>query len=239
MALSWSMDKIGPITRSVEDAAIVFNVIRGLDYKDMTLYDLPYYFNPNIELSTLKIGYFKGTFDQEGANQKNYAMILSVLKNLGATLVEVDPPKFNSSSLSFILDAEAAAAFDELTLSNQDDLLKRQIKNAWPNVFRKARHITAVEYIQANRARSILMKEMNELMSSVDVIITPAFAKNMSLSTNLTGHPCIFVPIGLNDNNRVTGITVFGDLFDEGMITSVAHQIQKQTKFYKTHPKGF
>ena len=136
MALSWSKDKIGLICRTVEDCALVFNAIYGPDPEDQTLYDVPFNYDPNIRLSSLRIGYLKADFDSVQENRANNDSTLAVLRRLGATLIPIELPDYPISDLAFILNAEAGAAFDELTRSGKDDLLVRQIKNAWPNVFR-------------------------------------------------------------------------------------------------------
>jgi Asp-tRNA(Asn)/Glu-tRNA(Gln) amidotransferase A subunit family amidase len=239
MALSWSMDKLGPLTRSVEDAAIVFDVIHGQDGKDLTVHDYPYHFDANMDISSLKIGYYKSAFDQESPNQKLMQDVLNTLKNMNVSLIDKAPPEMNPNHISVILSSEAAAAFDDLTLTNMDDQLVRQIKNSWPNSFRSARFITAVEYIQANRARYILSQQMNDVMKDIDLLIVPVFASNISLTTNLTGHPSLFIPVGFNERKQITGFVVIGKLFDEGRILSFGHQYQMKTDFHKQHPPEF
>jgi Asp-tRNA(Asn)/Glu-tRNA(Gln) amidotransferase A subunit family amidase len=189
MALSWSMDKIGPICRSAEDCALVFNAIYGPDGKDQTLYDVPFNFDPKIDLRKLRIGYLKMEFDSAKANKANNDSVLNVLGRLGASLVPIELPKYPTGDLSLILSAEAAAAFDDLTRSSKDDLLVRQIKNAWPNAFRTARFIPAVEYIQANRVRYMVIQDMQKLMEGIDLYVAPSFGGDNLLLTNLTGHP--------------------------------------------------
>jgi len=189
MALSWSMDKIGPICRSAEDCALVFNAIYGPDGKDQTLYDVPFNFDPKIDLRKIRIGYLKMEFDSAKANKANNDSVLNVLGRLGASLVPIELPKYPTGDLSLILSAEAAAAFDDLTRSSKDDLLVRQIKNAWPNAFRTARFIPAVEYIQANRVRYMVIQDMQKLMEGIDLYVAPSFGGDNLLLTNLTGHP--------------------------------------------------
>ncbi|MBI3578887.1 MAG: amidase [Ignavibacteriales bacterium] len=173
MALSWSMDKIGPICRTAEDCALVFNTIIGPDGKDQTLYDVPFNYDPKIKLSHLRIGYYKTAFDSARFNKENNNAVLDVLKKLGAKLIPVQPPDDKVGSISFILSAEAGAAFDDLTRSGKDDIMVRQIKNAWPNVFRAARFIPAVEYINANRVRTMVIQDMQKMMDTIDVYVTP------------------------------------------------------------------
>lgn len=236
MALSWSMDKIGPIARTVEDCALIFDAIRGPDGIDQSVVDLPFNYNPDVDLSKLRIGYLKKLFERDYPNKVNDQATLQVLRDLGANLIAIDLPDVPVRPLSFILNAEAAAAFDELTRSGRDDLLVRQIKNAWPNVFRTSRFIPAVEYIQANRVRYLLIQEMAKTMSKVDVYVAPSFGGNNLLLTNLTGHPAVVVPNGFNDKGSPTSITFIGKLYDEATVLAVAKKYQDATDFHLKHP---
>lgn len=236
MALSWSMDKLGPICRTVEDCAIVFNAICGPDGKDQTVYDVPFQYNPALSLKGMKIGYLKAAFDSVRTNKANTDSVLVVLRKLGARLVPKELPKREIGNLSIILGAEAAAAFDELTRSGRDSMLVRQIKNAWPNSFRASRFIPAVEYIQANRIRSLIIQELNALFKDVDVYVTPSFGDNLLL-TNLTGHPCVVLPNGFTKEGTPTSISIIGRLFGEGRLLAVAKKYQDATDFHLKHPK--
>jgi len=239
MALSWSMDKIGPMCRSVEDCALVFDAIYGLDEKDGTLVDMPFNWDIGLDIKKLRIGYVKNLFDEERENKEwqnfDYATI-EKLGTVGINLIPIELPDSPISALSFILGAEAAAAFDELTRSNKDDLLVRQIKNAWPNVFRQARMIPAVEYIQANRARTLVMEAMAELMSKIDVYAVPSYGGNNLLMTNLTGHPAVVLPNGFTEKGTPTSITFMGNLFSEAETLAVAKAFQDATDFHLKHP---
>ena len=237
MALAWSMDKIGPICRTVEDCALVFNAIEGPDGKDQMLYDLPFNYNPKVDLRSLRIGYLKNDFDSVKTNRENNDSAFAVLRRLGATLIPVTLPDLPIGDLSIIVNAEAGAQFDELTRSGKDDLLVRQIKDAWPNVFRSSRFIPAVEYIQANRIRYLAIQRMAELMSRIDVIVAPPFEGDNSLLTNLTGHPCVVVPSGFSKDGTPTSITFLGKLFDEATILAVAKRYQDATGYHLKHPK--
>jgi len=239
MALSWSMDKIGPICRTVEDCAIVFNAIHGPDGIDQTIIDTPFKYDPNIDLKNLRIGYLKSAFDRDYGNKKNDSLALNTIKDLGVELIPIELPDLPVPSLSFILSAEAAAAFDDLTRSNRDSLMVRQIRNAWPNVFRAARFIPAVEYIQANRLRYQLIQEMQKVMETIDAYIAPSFGGNNLLLTNLTGHPCVVLPNGFNKKGSPTSISFMGRLFEEGKLLAVARLFQQATEFHKKHPKMF
>ena len=147
MALSWSMDKIGPIARSAEDCALVFDVIRGGDGKDLSVIDAPFQYDEREDVRNIKIGYYKSAFDDDTSNIEQHNLVLDTYRKLGVDLIPFEMPDFPVDALSFILNAEAAAAFDDLTLSGKDDLLTRQIFWSWPNVFRASRFIPAVEYI--------------------------------------------------------------------------------------------
>ncbi|NUM82479.1 amidase, partial [bacterium] len=236
MALSWSMDKIGPICRTVEDCALVFNAIYGPDGVDPTLYDAPFNYDPKLDIKKLRVGYLKTDFEKDSANMQYYSAAFETLKNMGVQLVPVELPQYPTFDIAIILSAEAGAAFDELTRSSKDDLLVRQIKNAWPNVFRTSRFIPAVEYIQANRIRNLIIQDMQKLMTTVDVYLAPPFAGDNLLLTNLTGHPCVVLPIGFTENNLPKTITFMGKLFGEAQILALAKRYQDATAFHKKHP---
>jgi Asp-tRNA(Asn)/Glu-tRNA(Gln) amidotransferase A subunit family amidase len=236
MALSWSMDKIGPICRNAEDCAIVFNAIQGPDGKDATIADLPFNYSSDIKLKSLRIGYLKNNFEKDYPFKAYDAATLEKLRELGAELVPIELPDLPANALSFILSAEAATAFDELTLTNKDDQMVRQIKNAWPNVFRSARFIPAVEYLQANRIRTVLIEEMAKKIKDVDIYLSPSFVGNNLLVTNLTGHPCVVLPNGFNDKGLPTSITFIGQLYGEAKLVAAARAYQQATDFHKKHP---
>lgn len=235
MALSWSMDKIGPICRTVEDCAIVLQAIKGPDNIDPSVLDFPFSYNHKINLKNIRIGYVDD-FNGDYPFKTNDSLAIVKLKELGAQLVPIQYPDIPFKSLSLILNAEASAAFDKLTRSNRDDLLVRQIKNAWPNVFRQSRFIPAVEYINANRIRFLLIEAMNKIMKDIDLYIAPSWEGNNLLVTNLTGHPCLVLPTGFYEG-RPTSITFNGKLFDEGTILAVAKCFQDATLFHKKHPE--
>jgi Asp-tRNA(Asn)/Glu-tRNA(Gln) amidotransferase A subunit family amidase len=240
MALSWSMDKLGPICRSALDCAIVFESILGEDEADQSLVDAAYNFDMNMDASSLKVGYLKDIFDQNKNNRVNDAQTIAQFRSMGLDLEPISlPDNIPVNALSIILNAEAAAAFDELTISGRDSLLVRQIKNAWPNEFRKARFIPAVEYINANRIRYALIQEVNAILKDYDVIITPTFGGTQVLMTNLTGHPCVVLPNGFDENNRPTSFSLIGNLFEEEKILSLAMKYQEETNFEDVHPPLF
>jgi Asp-tRNA(Asn)/Glu-tRNA(Gln) amidotransferase A subunit family amidase len=239
MTLSWSMDKLGPICRTVEDCAIVFNAIYGPDGEDFSVIDLPFNFEPDVDFSQMRIGYLKEDFDLDTAYMNQNQAALQKLRDLGADLTAIELPQLPIYPQGIILVAEAAAAFDELTRSNRDDLMVRQSKNAWPNVFRSSRFIPAVEYIQANRLRTLSIEAMARLMDSVDVYVAPTFEGDNLLLTNLTGHPCVVVPNGFDENGSPVSITFIGRLYDEGRLLAVAKKYQLATDFHKQHPPLF
>ncbi len=238
MALSWTMDKIGPIGRSVDDCALVFQAILGPDGKDLTCVDLPFNWDPDADLKSIRVGYLKKEFERDYRNKKNDLDALEVLRKLGVELIPFElPSDLPVDSLSFILNVEAAAAFDELTRSGRDELLVRQTRNAWPNVFRQARLISAVEYIQANRIRWLLMKEMEARLKGLDVYVAPSFGGSNLLLTNLTGHPAVVVPSGFDEKGRPTSISFIGRLFAEDKALRVARAFQQATDFHLRHPR--
>lgn len=236
MALSWSMDKLGPITRSVEDCAIVFNAIQGADGKDLSVISAPFnYTSPlSTSLKGIRIGYIRSEFSRKYANSSNDSISLIKLKELGAELVPFELPVLPYNDMLIVLSAEAGAAFDELTLSNRDDLLVQQHKKAWPNGFRSARFIPAVDYIHANRARTMLIDQLNEKMKAVDLFIAPSFGQNLR-ATNLSGHPCVVLPNGFR-HGLPGSITFTGQLFGEGKLLRIAMAYQKATAFNEVHP---
>jgi len=242
MALSWSMDKVGPISRSATDCAIVFDAIRGLDPADLTLLDAGFSYPGEVDLSTLRIGYFESAFEQDYGVSRFDKQTLRVLKRLGAKLipVELEGNELPYHALSIILEAEAAAAFDELTRSDRDTLLVRQHRYAWPNLFRTARYIPAVEYIQANRIRHDLIEDYNRRLKEFDVVVMPSFqGGSQLLATNLTGHPVVVLPNGFKESGSPTSISFLGNLFDEGSILAVAAAYQEATSFHLKRPGMF
>ena len=230
MALSWSMDKIGPITQTVEDAAVVFQIIHGPDGKDRSVIDAPFNYNSRASsVRGLKIGYLEEDFKKDYPFRKQDSLSLLTLRSLGYELVPLKLPEM--PQIRQILFAEAAAAFDELTRSGQDDELVRQMRGAWPNLFRQARFIPAVEYIQANRLRTKLIEDMQDVFKEVDVYVHPSWASSSLQITNFTGHPCVVVPNGFQDNGRPTSISFTGKLFEEGKLLNVAKAYQDVTPY--------
>ncbi|WP_242920888.1 amidase [Pontibacter liquoris] len=236
MALSWSMDKIGPIARSAEDCAIVFNAIYGPDGQDPSVYDAPFNYNTSINPRKLRVGYLKQDFEKKYGFQENDWAALKVLRDAGIELVPLELPDLPAGELALTISVEGAAAFDELTRSGRDSLLVQQHKNAWPNLFRSARFVPAVEYLQAQRVRTLLVQQMQEKLKDVDVYISPSFASQNLVVTNLTGHPCVVVPNGFQKNGMPTTITFMGKLFGEAQLLAFANFYQGLTNFDEQHP---
>ena len=244
MALSYSLDKVGPICRSAADAAIVFNYIHGTDGKDGSAVNMPFNYTPNKDIKKLKIGYAKNYFDKIKDTSRNEFKVLEEFKKLGVQLIPVNFPDsgvYNFNIMDVVIGVECAAQFDEMTRMNIDDALTRQTKNDWPNSFRTARFVPAVEYINAQRHRYTLMQKVNEVMQQYDVIICPSRGDgNQSAITNLTGNPVVCVPTGFDKrSNLPTGISFVGNLYDEATILSIAQAYQKATNWDETHPTLF
>jgi Asp-tRNA(Asn)/Glu-tRNA(Gln) amidotransferase A subunit family amidase len=221
----------------VEDCALVFAAIHGADGVDDTAVTRPFSWSPSIDIKKLRIGCVKSAFDEEREHKAADEATLAILRDMGAELVPIDLPDYPVEALNLILHAEAAAAFDELTRHDQDDLLVRQTQDAWPNVFRQARLITAVEYIQANRIRCLIMQEMAELMKTIDLYVAPWRVGDNLLLTNLTGHPAVVVPSGFSaagipDNS----LSFMGNLYDEATILAAAKAYQDATGFHEKRP---
>ncbi|MFL5510542.1 MAG: amidase [Gemmatimonadaceae bacterium] len=249
MALSWTMDKLGPICRSVEDCAMVLDAIYGPDGKDNTVIDAGYHWDAKLSPKTLRIGYVKSAFDTAmtdpadpkrtlHATKKFDDAALDVFHRLGINLVPVELPDVPYDPMRIILNAEAAAAFDELTRSDRDKELVQQGKFDWPNSFRTSRFIPAVDYVNANRLRSIAIQRWDELMRTVDVIVTPTGAANLSqlVATNLTGHPAVILPNGFREDGTPVSLTFLGGLFEEAKLLAVARAYQEATGFHLKHP---
>ncbi|OOG70517.1 amidase [Algoriphagus sp. A40] len=240
MALSWSMDKIGPISRSALDNAIVLSIINGLDERDASTIPAAFNYSAKNEVKKLKVGYFKPFFEGDRANIKNDQAVLEVLKNQGIELHPLElKVSMNPAPIVNMLLVEGAAAFDELTRLNLDDQLVAQHRNAWPNIFRAARFIPAVEYVQMSRQRSLLIKEMHELIKGYDVIVTPSFAGQQLQITNLTGHPALCMPNGFAENGSPTSITLLANLFEEEKLIMLGRLIQENTDWQAKRPPMF
>lgn len=208
MALAWSMDKIGPICRSVEDCALVLEAIAGPDGQDLAVREYPVNWDATVRPAALRVGYVKSAFDQPERDPANPERVLhatkaqddaalEVLRRIGAKLVPVDLPQFPAGT-GLILQPEAGAAFEQLVLSGRVKEMVQQTPAAWPNTFRSAHFVPAVDYINANRARLLLMRQWWDLFANLDVIVTPTFGPQLQ-QTNLTGNPAVIVPNGFRE----------------------------------------
>jgi Asp-tRNA(Asn)/Glu-tRNA(Gln) amidotransferase A subunit family amidase len=267
MALSWTMDKIGPMCRTVEDCALVFNAIYGPDGRDDTVVDAPFTWNPDLPLARLRIGYVKTEFEpaaegrgrdggergrgggapggrgrgglspEERRRQAETRLkilndALDVYRKLGAKLEPIELPGTRiANALNFILSVEAAAAFDDLTRSKE---IADPSLNTWPNTFRTSRFVPAVEYLRAQRARTLLIRETEKLMSEYDVFMSPTQSASLGL-TNLTGHPAVALKAGF-DNDAPVMLMVTGRLYDEATLLRVALAFERATKWHTMHP---
>ena len=241
MVLCWSLDKTGPICRSAEDAAIVYYYIKGTDGKDGSAVNHAFNYNNKTDLKKLRIAYAKNYFERLAKDAFEWK-VLDTYKSLGANMEAVEFPDsslYPFNIVDIILSAESAAAFDELTRTNRDSLIERQDKNFWPNIFRTARLIPAVEYINANRYRYQLCEGMDQFMKNYDVLIVPTYAGRQLSITNLSGHPVVCMPTGFNERGSPQSITLIGNLYDEASILGVAKAYQDKTDHNKKHPAKF
>lgn len=246
MALSWSMDKIGPMCRSVEDCALVLDAIHGPDNRDPVLRDVPFNWDAERPLADIRIGYFRSAFERtnaEGERNEFDAAALAAMRRIVPNLIEVELPiqEYPLQAISgSVLGVEAAAAFDELTRSNRDELLVPEPeRSSWPNTFRNARFVPAVEYINANRVRTLVMEAMDRALRDVDVVITPNSAL---LLTNLTGHPQVSLPGGFTERREVqvpVSAQFIGRLYGEAGMLRVAKAWQDATRHHLRTPPGF
>ncbi|MBA3578497.1 MAG: amidase [Gemmatimonadaceae bacterium] len=249
MALSWTMDKLGPICRTAEDCALVLEAISGADGLDASAIAPPFISNPRLRASGVRVGYFKAAFDVPEIDPANRERTLhgtktfddaalEVLRGLGVALIPVEIPQLAYDSMRIILTAEAAAAFDALTRSNRDELLVQQTRNDWANTFRVARFIPAVDYINANRLRARAIAAWDELFTHVDVVVTPTAVAGFPqlVATNLTGHPAVILPHGFRADGTPVSLTFLGSLFGEARLLTVAGAYQRSTDFHLRHP---
>lgn len=240
MTLAWSSDKIGALCRSAEDAAIVFNYIHGADSYDQSSINFAFNYTGSVDISKLKIAYAKNYIDTLPATSTEKQTLL-VLKKMGAHVTAIDFPDslHGDEILSLIIGAESAAAFDPLTRSNQDDEMVQQNKDRWPNVFRTSRFVPAVEYINACRLRYLIMKKMDPILDSYDIIMAPPEVGDQLAITNLTGNPSITIPNGFDNKGMPTSITFIGKHFGEARLLAFTKKYQELTGFNLKHPKQF
>ena len=260
MTLCWSLDKLGPMTRSVEDAMLVLQAITGPDAGDVASVPSRLDFDAGGSVAGLRVGYLPAWMKEAPATEVDRAA-LETVKTLGMVTTEVTLANWPHSSLMLILFAEAAAAFEELTLSNQDDQLKVQVPDAWPNLFREARFLSAVDFVQADRLRRKFAGELARIMSHVDVLLVPSLRDEMLTITNFTGHPSLTLRAGFvsvsearsdwapdpqnplpkfNPARRVPhGVTLIGRLFEEGTIARAGIAMERAFNVAGEHPPGF
>lgn len=249
MALAWTMDKPGPMCRTAEDCAVVLDAVEGPDGHDRTLRDVPYGWDAGRPLDELRVGYWRAALEgrvQEAEEEDDRVTLegarnaLEVLRGLGVEPEPVDlPGRYPVDGMSFMPFLEAAAAFDEFTRSGLDDRMREQDEGGWPNLFRRGQMMPAVEYIRANRIRTMLMEAMREVFREVDVFLAPTDAGQLSNITNLTGHPALCVPSGFESDGTPVSVTFVGDLFREQEIARVAHAFQRATDFHGRQPPEF
>jgi Asp-tRNA(Asn)/Glu-tRNA(Gln) amidotransferase A subunit family amidase len=260
MTLCWSMDKLGPMARGVEDTYLVLEAISGHDEGDVSSVKSRLDFDANAGVQGLKIGYFPAWMNEPPATEVDRAA-LETAKRLGMVPVEVSLPDWPYGSMNTILFAEAAASFEELTLSGGLDQLKAQVPDAWPNTFRQARFLSAVDYVQADRMRRLVALEMAKIFQKVDLLMVPALRDEILTITNFTGHPGLTLPAGFVEITQARsdwapdpknpmpmltpprkvphGVTLVGRLFDEGTIGRAGVALEKAFGFAGTRPPGF
>jgi Asp-tRNA(Asn)/Glu-tRNA(Gln) amidotransferase A subunit family amidase len=243
MALSYSLDKIGPITRSADDAAIVYSYIHGTDGKDLSAVNMPFNYDSKQDIKKLKIAYAKNYFDKLDTARADWK-VLDEYRKMGVELIPItfpDSAVYPFNIMDIVISAECAAQFDAFTRLNIDDQMTRQTRNDWPNSFRISRLIPAVDYINATRHRYLLMTEVNKVLSQYDAVIVPTFGSgNQSGITNLTGHPAVCVPMGYGRRgNQPQSISFIGKLYGEGNLLRVAKAYQDATGWDEMHPPMF
>ena len=262
MALCWSLDKIGPICRAVEDCALVLAAINGGDSADRSSIDAPFGFDAEAGIEGMRLGWLPATFEEEGATDVDRAA-LEAAKKLGVELVELSLPDLPYGSLMGVLYAEAAAAFEELTLTDRDDELSWQEKGSWPNAFRKARFLSAVDHVQLDRLRYQVMQAVGGLFDQVDALIGPFMTGPMLVASNFTGHPCLHLRAGFLEVATRTdpsladgklkigeaaedvatfevpqGISLWAGLFDEGRLCNLGMALEAELAVADRRP-GF
>jgi Asp-tRNA(Asn)/Glu-tRNA(Gln) amidotransferase A subunit family amidase len=260
MTLCWSLDKLGPMTRGVEDSMLVLEAITGPDAGDVASVPSKLDYDAGAKVSGLRVGYFPKWMKEAPATDVDRAA-LEAVKKAGMMPVEVAIPDWPYDSLQLILFAEAAAAFEELTLTHGVDQLKMQVPDAWPNSFRQARFLSAVDFVQTDRFRRKVANEMSRVFSNVDLLLVPSLRDEMLTITNFTGHPSLTLragfiavsearsdwapdpanpPVKFSPPRRVPhGITLIGRLFDEGRLGSAGLALERCFAVADQHPPGF
>jgi Asp-tRNA(Asn)/Glu-tRNA(Gln) amidotransferase A subunit family amidase len=260
MTLCWSLDKLGPMTRYVEDAMLVLRAISGPDAGDVASVPSKLDFDASATVRGLRVGYFPRWMKENPATEVDRAAV-ETIKKVGMVPVEVSIPDWPYDSLNLILFAEGAAAFEELTLSGGINQLKAQVPDAWPNIFREARFLSAVDFVQADRLRRKVAEEMARVFSQVDLLLVPSLRDEMLVITNFTGHPSLTLRAGFvevskarsdwapDPNNPMPtfspprrvphGVTLIGRLFDEGTVASAGLALEKAFGVANERPPGF
>jgi Asp-tRNA(Asn)/Glu-tRNA(Gln) amidotransferase A subunit family amidase len=260
MTLCWSLDKLGPMTRSVEDAMLVLHAISGPDAGDVASVPSKLDFDANASVKELRVGYFPRWLNENPATAVDRAAI-EVLKKVGMIPVEMNIPDWPYDCLNLILFAEGAAAFEELSLGGEMDHLKARVPDAWPNIFREARFLSAVDFVQADRFRRKVAEEMARVFSQVDLLIVPSLRDEMLTTTNFTGHPSLTLRAGFIEVSKARsdwapdpdhpmpifstphrvphGVTLIGRLFDEGTLVSAGLALERAFGVVDERPPGF
>jgi Asp-tRNA(Asn)/Glu-tRNA(Gln) amidotransferase A subunit family amidase len=260
MTLCWSLDKLGPMTRSVEDSMLVLHAISGPDPGDVASVPSRLDFDATANVKGLRVGYFPGWMKERPATDVDRTA-LETVKKLGMVPVEVSIPDWPYGSLNLILFAEGAAAFEELTLSEGMNQLKAQVPDAWPNLFRQARFLSAVDFVQADRLRRKVAEEMARVFSQVDLLLVPSLRDEMLTITNFTGHPSLTLRAGFVEVSKARtdwapdpdhplptfspprrvphGVTLIGRLFDEGTLASAGLALERSFGVASERPPGF
>ena len=260
MTLAWSLDKLGPMARSVEDTLLVLQAIRGPDEGDLGSVAAPLAYEATASLSGLRCGYFPAWMHEDPATEVD-RQALAQIQKLGIEAVKVSLPDWPYDGLNILLFAEAAAAFEELTLTHQDDTLRMQPPDAWPNSFRQARFLSAVDYVQADRMRRAVAQQMQRLLAEVDFLLVPSLRDEMLTISNFTGHPSLTLRAGFIEVSAARsdwapdpqhplptfkparrvphGVTLIGRLFEEGKIGRVGLALEERLKVAAATPPGF
>jgi len=235
MALCWTLDKVGPITRSVRDTRLVLDAMVGVDERDPSCIEMPLVDEGKRDWKSIRVGYRPEWFDGRGAQDGDRAG-LAALRELGVELVEIEVPQGPHDCLLTILEVEAAAAFEDMTRSNDDDQLAWQSPQAWPNTFRSAWLTPAIELLQADRYRRQVAEQVRELYSGIDAIFAPSFAGSMLLLTNFTGQPCLVFRSGMNSNGTPHGSTLWAPLAGEGMLFKLGEALEEKLGVAELRP---
>jgi Asp-tRNA(Asn)/Glu-tRNA(Gln) amidotransferase A subunit family amidase len=243
MPVSWSLDKVGPLCRSVEDCALVLEAIRGPDLQDLAVVDRPFNWDASLPLGRLRVGYLADAFEAERTGEqaaRTRANDLATLDQLRALGVELYPFRLpadaDMDTLQMLL-VDEAAAFDELILSGRVELLIQDRADPEDMLMRVARLIPAVEYLQMNRRRTLLMEEMARAVGDLDVYLAPHGGSSNNGATNLTGHPAVTVPNGFLDDRTPSGVLFVGKLYGEAEMLALAKAYQDATGFHLRHPR--